>query len=376
MANSSNFFNLHTLRYKNDFTHNDIIKSGSFGEVYWATHKLSQIDYAVKSIIMANNKHVIKNSLNEVKIMAQYNHPNIVAFRNAWIEGGSTYDNITKNGTSSPDNESQLEFINGNDINMMEDEIHEIDDDDDDSDVSSSTQNKVKLFIQMELCTDTLEEWMRQRTEPTPQNYLIEIFLQILKALECIHSHGNTHHDIKPSNIFIDTSGGIIQVKVGDFGLSCISRELCYSGPGSLYYAAPERMNNQCDPKNDIYSLGVVLVELVFFEKTYEERTQFIRSLKYDRFYVENSPNFLVWGEIIKFLLNVNLADRPSAHDLVQEFEKLNNDHIIKELSKDNLQNAKLLSNLRLKISNLERESKQLVQDFQQRYSLYKHLMQ
>lgn len=72
------------------------------------------------------------------------------------------------------------------------------------------------LYIQMQLCQkQSLKEWL---FENNTRNYtkVLNIFSQILDAVEYIHSNGLIHRDLKPSNIFLSFEGN---VKVGDFGL-------------------------------------------------------------------------------------------------------------------------------------------------------------
>lgn len=88
---------------------------------------------------------------------------------------------------------------------------------------SVSNENKdreisspVFLYIQMQLCQkESLRDWLLQNRE---RNYssVLNIFSQILDAVEYIHNNGLIHRDLKPSNIFFSMEGNI---KVGDFGL-------------------------------------------------------------------------------------------------------------------------------------------------------------
>jgi len=96
----------------------------------------------------------------------------------------------------------------------------------------------------------------------------LEIVVQVCEALQFAHDKGVVHRDIKPENILIDAKG---QVKIVDFGLIKWAMEgqqqLTMTGitMGTPYYMAPEQLANpsKVDHRADIYSLGVVLYELL-----------------------------------------------------------------------------------------------------------------
>ena len=119
--------------------------------------------------------------------------------------------------------------------------------------------------------------------EPGPRSDLIllpevqylrrvaRIGVQVAEALEYAHQQGILHRDIKPSNLMLDTQG---QTWVTDFGLAKDqdSDALTRTGDivGTLRYMAPERFQGQCDPRSDVYGLGLTLYELVAMRPAYE----------------------------------------------------------------------------------------------------------
>src|SRR5262249_41489142 len=96
--------------------------------------------------------------------------------------------------------------------------------------------------------------------------------LQVAEALAYAHAQKVLHRDIKPSNLLLDLQGTIW---VTDFGLAKEeeSDDLTRTGDivGTLRYMAPERFSGQADRRNDIYSLGMTLYELLTLRPAFEE---------------------------------------------------------------------------------------------------------
>jgi serine/threonine protein kinase/Flp pilus assembly protein TadD len=100
---------------------------------------------------------------------------------------------------------------------------------------------------------------------PLPLAQVIDIAIQIASGLSAAHAKGIIHRDIKPQNILIDKDG---RVKILDFGLaklqgvSRLTQEAF--AMGTVHYMSPEQgMGKEVDPRSDIWSLGVVLYEMV-----------------------------------------------------------------------------------------------------------------
>ena len=93
----------------------------------------------------------------------------------------------------------------------------------------------------------------------------ISIAIQIAKALECAHKNNIIHRDVKPQNILVTESG---LIKVTDFGIAKSSTSATITNTttimGSAHYLSPEQAKGSfVDLRSDIYSLGVVLYEMV-----------------------------------------------------------------------------------------------------------------
>ncbi len=91
----------------------------------------------------------------------------------------------------------------------------------------------------------------------------ISIAIQVGRGIEAAHNKGIIHRDIKPQNIIISTEG---KVKVTDFGIAraTTSNTIHADVMGSVHYVSPEQARNgYVDGKSDIYSLGIVMYEMV-----------------------------------------------------------------------------------------------------------------
>jgi serine/threonine-protein kinase len=112
-------------------------------------------------------------------------------------------------------------------------------------------------------------------------NQALAIAAQIADALAYAHRVGVIHRDIKPSNILFDDVGSS-RVLLADFGLACIDGDsgdrLTMTGAmlGTPVYMSPEAVRGEsCDVRNDIYSLGVVLYEMVTGRPPYLANTPY-----------------------------------------------------------------------------------------------------
>jgi eukaryotic-like serine/threonine-protein kinase len=139
-------------------------------------------------------------------------------------------------------------------------------------------------FIAMELLEgESLRERLDGPRGPLSTSALVDLATPVATALQAAHEHGIVHRDIKPGNIFLCRRGDI---KVLDFGLAkVVSRQLAGatagSGPdhhhrdsgnltgsgltpGTFAYMSPEQVRaEELDGRSDLYSLGVVLFEIV-----------------------------------------------------------------------------------------------------------------
>jgi eukaryotic-like serine/threonine-protein kinase len=123
-----------------------------------------------------------------------------------------------------------------------------------------------RIYMVMEWCPGRL---LRQILDEgrLPQDRAIRIAIEILKALDYIHTSGVVHRDLKPENIMVDEND---HIKLIDFGIAgdTASRRLTYANfttmLGTPNYIAPEQVKGKRgDGRTDLYSMGVILYEML-----------------------------------------------------------------------------------------------------------------
>lgn len=118
-------------------------------------------------------------------------------------------------------------------------------------------------YIAMELIEGGDLQAHITRNPTLPLSDRLRLVAQVALALDAAHQRGLVHRDVKPGNILVDKSG---QVRLVDFGIARAydSQEQQQGPVGTPYYMSPEQARGApTDPRSDIYSLGVVLFQLV-----------------------------------------------------------------------------------------------------------------
>ncbi|MGD2166433.1 MAG: serine/threonine-protein kinase, partial [Anaerolineae bacterium] len=115
----------------------------------------------------------------------------------------------------------------------------------------------------------------RIRGESLPLGEVVRILLDVLNGLAHAHSEGMTHRDIKPGNILLTKRGRAV---IADFGIAQMVGGPRQTVPGAMLgtmnYMAPEQgLEGQSDARSDIYSVGVVLYEMLTQRTPFEADT-------------------------------------------------------------------------------------------------------
>ena len=125
-------------------------------------------------------------------------------------------------------------------------------------------------YIVMELVEGiTLKQYMDKKGA-LPWREMLHFSKQIARALGHAHERGIIHRDIKPQNIMLLRDGTI---KVADFGIAALENEIYENDGqaiGSIHYIAPEQARGESpDARSDLYSLGVVMYEMLTGQRPY-----------------------------------------------------------------------------------------------------------
>ncbi len=143
----------------------------------------------------------------------------------------------------------------------------------------------VRYIVMEYIKGKTLKEIIRAEGKLPPQK-AVQIALRILAAVDHAHKNHIVHRDIKPQNILVDEDGVI---KVADFGIARLttSSTLTINDGnvlGSVHYFSPEQANGKtADEKSDLYSVGVVLYEMLTGRVPFDAESPVIVALKHVR---------------------------------------------------------------------------------------------
>ena len=279
--------------YNKTFYELNLLGSGSFGNVYKVHHKLDNEYYAMKKIIITDELIQLNYDVfQEVKLFAKLHHPNIVRYFSSWIDF---------------DINSILKF------NLSSDESEAI------------TQNYPILFIQMELCNKTLKDYFENDIFEDSISTRINYWLKMVEGINYLHSNNIIHRDIKPSNIFFLNN----EIKIGDFGMSkTLSNFLIQINKsveiGTAYYRAPEIDSGNYDDKIDIYSLGIILFEMLLNCRTFSEKYASLKKIINTN--IDNIDNILItnkYNQLILDIININPLLRPSCQEIINRINEV-----------------------------------------------------
>ncbi|XP_029432303.1 eukaryotic translation initiation factor 2-alpha kinase 1 isoform X2 [Rhinatrema bivittatum] len=242
-------------------------------------------------------------------------------------------------------------------------------------------QHYLMLNIQMKLCETSLWDWIVERNKRTPEasspyqhvdvGCTIKIFQELLQGVYYIHSMGVLHRDLKPRNVFLH--GSDLHVRIGDFGLACkdiiqedtnqwlqidkTNGSAHTSGVGTCLYAAPEQLQgSHYDFKSDMYSVGIILLELFQPFGTEMERTKILTELRNGRVSSSFNGQWPIQTKYVNLLTSKVSSQRPTAAHLLESELFHNTEKVINTLQMKVVQQEEEIKKLKEKIQTLLKE--------------------
>ncbi len=199
----------------------ELIGEGGMANVYRAKDLTNDTTVAVKLLKdeYKNSEELVRRFINESRAISVLNHPNIVKVYDVSVTDKVYY--------------MAMEYISG----------------------------------------ITMKEYIEQRGEPLTYKEVVHFIGQTLRAMQHAHDKGIVHRDIKPQNIMILEDGTI---RVMDFGIARLARSEIHTAEeqavGSVHYISPEQAQGaDTDHRADIYSLGIVMYEMLSGQLPFED---------------------------------------------------------------------------------------------------------
>jgi NIMA (never in mitosis gene a)-related kinase 1/4/5 len=237
---------------------------GAFSSVFKVSRKSDGQCYALKRVKLASLSIKEKeNALNEIRLMASFSHPNIIAYKDSFIDENSNTLCIV------------MELAEGGDL--------------------------MKRIVEHKKLGSNF-----------PEFEIWSALVQITTGLKVLHSANIIHRDLKCANIFISKEGTL---KLGDLNVSKVNKMgLAYTQTGTPYYASPEVWRDKpYTYSSDIWSLGCVLYEMCCLDPPFRAADMSSLYKKIIRGDYDAIPSFYSdsLGRVIRHLLQVNPLLRP-----------------------------------------------------------------
>ena len=252
-----------------------LLGEGGMANVYLAQHQLLGSNVAIKLLKeeYVQNSNIRKRFLAEARNLAKMSHPNIIKVTDL-IDAGDIVAFV-------------MEYIEG----------------------------------------QTLEDLLLKKGKLTSLE-IEGLFNQMILAVEYVHGQGLIHRDIKPSNFMVTKNG---QIKLLDFGIAKNTNEgaVDYTKTGLMHqmgtpmYMSPEQVKNTSEvtKQTDIYSLGVVLWQMVTGQKPYDSNTLSLPEIQVSILKDPLPVTNTIWDGLIQKLTNKSIKNRFLSVQDISNFE-------------------------------------------------------
>ena len=280
-----------------------IIGRGAFGEVRVAKWRSIYIACKRLHAAVASDTHaqeVLEGMEAEMEILSKLRHPNLVLFLGVCVSDVDYQKRITQSSSAITLNGRQPVAVG----------------DDEDQSTNSTKLTTLPTMILTELMPCSLYDIMEVHKVQLTLAEILDISLDISYGLRYLHGNNPSiiHRDISAKNILIGGNRAKIadlgQAKI--FGTSALSRQT--SMPGAMAYSAPEVLTGKYSTKIDIFSLGVLLVQLV--------SNEYPRIEKREEQLSKACGNFqAVFNSLMTSCIDFIPASRPDIEQVIEELE-------------------------------------------------------
>jgi len=224
--------------------------------------------YAVKKVPVGHNPVWLLRMLEEVHTLEQFQHPNVISYKHAWLENHQ----VSKFGPEVPVLFILMEFASGGtlDAYLCPEEIQET--------APTPTRSARRQRMQQQ---------QQQQRRYLSEDRIWSMFVDVVRGIHHLHEHGLLHRDLKPNNLLLRLSEQSNEsppcVMISDFGESALlsrqgDQSLRSGNTGTLEYMAPELLQTTGGEytslhtkASDVWSLGLVLFYLCFSALPFRE---------------------------------------------------------------------------------------------------------
>ncbi|KAJ4292877.1 putative serine/threonine-protein kinase iks1 [Collariella sp. IMI 366227] len=300
---------------------------GGKGVVLLVRHEIDGCNlghFACKRVPVGDDHAWLEKVLVEVELLAKLVHPNLVSYRHVWLEDVQ----LTRFGPSVACAFILQQYCNGGDL------LHYVI-----GDMMPKEATKEELKAQMRRRSRGQAERPKLQKRLPPEE-IYSLFKDVTSGLAYLHAANYIHRDLKPSNCLLHRDGSQLKCLISDFGEVQPENAVRKStgSTGTISYCAPEVLKKDASgtygnftTKSDIFSLGMILYFMCFGRLPYlnansvneelEDIDQLRAEISHWKGFQEERkerpdlPAKLY--QLLKKLLAVNAADRPTAKEVL-----------------------------------------------------------
>jgi serine/threonine protein kinase len=282
----------------------EVLGQGGYGRVLKIRNHIDKQIYALKIVDVERDE--VAGAVREIQCLAKLNSPNLVRYYSSWLE-------------------------------------------------QKKNSSKYSLFIQMEFIEgQSLSSFLKENDNISLQ-LIHRIIYELVCATRFLHDKGIIHRDLRPANVMFRSDGSIVVI---DFGIASVSRSnqhlvpirvesvppegrhigslqvtgldrLCMTAAeketktirkvGTPLYSSPKQLSGQVTTAaDDIYSLGIIMYEVLSGFRTEMEKCKAISDLRRHKVFQEVfEKKFPREAELIRRMVSNRLSDRPTAEELM-----------------------------------------------------------